>query len=484
MVQVFNWKFFEQVAVALIQFGILLVFVRFVTPMEMGIAIICLAIIHIVNNLFVNSLSKFLIQKENVDELDYSTILLSQLALATVFYSLLYGIAGVLANWLQLDVIVTALRIISVTLFFYAISSLYKAHIIRTENYYASFWISVSSASIAAILCFFLAIFQYGLYTFLLWTFFYQFYSVLLLLLFYKWRPRIRFSIERLTHIFIDGWKLMVPSIADVLLRNGQLVAIGHFYNPLALSFYVRGERFSGVFVQQTTQEIHTTLHPKLVKFKDDTVALLAKMRETIVLSGFVMFPLLTFLFVMAEPLVVLLFGERWLMTVPFIQIFCVYYAFLPVASILLQTIIVLDQSNQLKSLKLELTKKGILLLIWVVSFPFGVQAVAGSMIVFILINLFLNRFLLEKYINYPVVQLLKDVTPAILLSSTMGVLIYILNFILPSSSILLIVTQFVLGALFYGSLAYTLKLHGWKLFVKTTYPFYRKISRKRSSTM
>ena len=152
MGQAISWKFFERFFVAFIQFVIILVLVRFVSPNEMGIAIICLAIFHIVNSLFVNSLSNFLIQKEKVDEVDYSTTLISQLALATIFYSILYGLASVLASWLQLDGIVTALRIVGVTLFFYAVSSLYTVHMIRTVNYSSLFFIIVGSALIAAIL--------------------------------------------------------------------------------------------------------------------------------------------------------------------------------------------------------------------------------------------------------------------------------------------------------------------------------------------
>ena len=90
MEQVFIWKFFERFIIAFIQFAILLVFVRFVAPDEMGIAIICLAIFHIINSVFVIRLSNALLQKAEVDELDYSTIVFSQLFVATVLYILLY----------------------------------------------------------------------------------------------------------------------------------------------------------------------------------------------------------------------------------------------------------------------------------------------------------------------------------------------------------------------------------------------------------
>jgi len=481
MEQAISWKFFERFIVSFIQFVIILVLVRFVSPNEMGIAIICLAIFHIVNSLSVNWLSNILIQKDEVDELDYSTTLISQLVLATIFYSLLYGSTSILASWLQLDVIVIALRILGVSLFFYAMSSLYTAHMIRTANYRSLFFISAGSAFIAAILCFFLAIFQYGLFAVLLWTFFYQLFSVLLMILFYIWRPKIRFSYQRLSDIVTGGWKLTVTSIVDVLFRNGQLVAIGQFFNPAALSFYVRGERFPGVFVQQYTHVTDTTFHPILAKVKDDSLKLHLKMREIIVLSGFVIFPLLTILFVTAEPLILSLFGESWLMVVPFIQIFCIYYGFVPVASVFTQALTALDSTEKL--IKMDFIKKGVLLLLWGISFPFGVQAVAGSMIIFIFINLLLTNIYLKKYIDYSLAQVLKDSAPALLLSCTMGVLNYILHFILPSS-ILLIVFQFVLGALFYGSLAYYFKLQGWQLFVKVAHTFYGRFSRIKSPTL
>ncbi len=486
MKQAYIWKYFERFIVAFIQFIVLLMFVRFVAPDEMGIALICLAIFHIVNSVFVIRLSNVLIQKAEVDELDISTTLVSQLVLATVFYSLLYVSSGVVASWLQLDVMATALRILGVSLFFYAVSSIYTAHMIRFFKYSSLFSINVSSAMIAAILCFFLAIFRYGPYAVLLWTFFYQLFSVLLMILFYKWRPKIGFSYHRVSTIVNNGWKNTVNPVIDVLFINGQKVAIGLVFNPAALSFYVRGERVPGVGIQQTTQMFQDKLIPMFAKVKHNSLVLHLKMREMVVLSGFIIIPLMTLLLVSAEQLILIMFGEQWLFAVPYMQIFCVYYAFLPVSSVFLQAFNALDLKNQ--SIKLDFLKKGILLLLWLISFPLGLQAVALSMIVYIIISLFLNSYFLKTSINYSIVHVLKDLAPVILISSTMGVLIYLLHYILPSS-VSLIIFQFVLGLLFYGMLAYFFKLQGWKLLIKVVYEFYvryqeRRILRKKAASL
>ena len=486
MEHAFTWKYFERIVVALIQFAVMLVLVRFVAPDEMGIAIICLAIFHIVNSVFVIRLSNALIQKADVDELDFSTALISQLVLATVFYILLYVSTGVVASWLQLDVIVTALRILGVTVFFYAVSSLYTAHMIRFYNHSSLFSINVSSALIAAILCFFLAIFRYGPFAVILWTFFYQLFSVLLMLLFYKWRPRIGFSFHRITNMVNGRWKPIMMSVVDALFTNGQKVAIGYVFHPAALSFYVRGERLPGVFMQQFTQGFHDRLLLVFAKVKDDTLKLHLKMREMVVLSGFVIVPLMTILLVTAEQLILFMFSERWLFAVPYMQIFCVYYAFLPISAVFSQTFIALDLTDQ--SIKLNFINKGILLLLWLINFPLGLQAVALSMIGYIIISLFLNSYFLKTYINYSMVHVMKDLAPIILISSTMGVLIYLLHYILPSS-FLLIVIQFVIGALLYGTLAFSLKLQAWKLLVKVAYEIYvrfikRRISRENSTSI
>ena len=479
--RVSSWAVFERLIVATIQFAILLVLVRFVLPSEMGIAILCLAIIFFINSAFVSSLSNILLQKDEVDELDYSTAFYGQLIVATIFYSLLYVSAGVLARWLQIDGMETALRIMGITLFFYAISSLYKVHMRRTVHDTSSFFLQVWSAFIAAILCFFLAIFQYGTYAVLLWTFFYQFFFVLLLILFYTWRPRLRFSYQRLRATLMDGWQLVVTSGVDSLFRNGQLVAIGQLFQPAALSFYVRGDRLPRSIVEQWMPSFQHTLHRMVTKLKHDGEKLQIKIRGIVVLSGFVIFPLMTLLFVTAEPLILVLFGERWLMTVPFVQIFSIYYAILSVASVFSQSIILLESSERL--MKLDLLLKGILLLLWVISFPFGVQAVAVSMVVYSIISLCLHRFLMKPYIHYPMVQVVKDCAPAFLLSCTMGVLIYGLQFLLPSS-ILLIMLQIIIGALFYGGLAYYLKFHGWNLFAQTVSALYGRISLKKSTKL
>ena len=481
MDQSFSWRFFEHFIVAFLQFAVMLVFVRFVAPDQMGIAIICLAIFHLVNSVFVIRLSNVLIQKDEVDELDFSTTLLSQLVLATLFYLILYGSSGVVASWFQLDVIGTALRIVGVTVFFYAVSSLYTAHIIRSIKYSSLFFINSMSALIAAIICIFLVLFQYGLFSVLLWTFFYQLFSVLLMVLFYEWRPRMQFSLRRLTSLVNEGRKQIgVMSGVNALFKNGQQVAVGYFFNPAALSFYVRGERIPAGLLQQFAHVFHEKLLPLFLKGKDDAKKLHLKIRELVVLSGFVILPFMTLIFVTADQLILLLFGERWLFAVPFMQIFCVYYTFLSISSVFSQAMTALDLTGPY--IKINVLKKGILLLLWLISFPLGIKAVALSMIVFSIISLFLNRFFLKPYINYGTVQMFKDLAPVFVLSTTMGVLIYLLHYLLPSS-LLFIVFQFVLGALFYGSLAYFFKLQGWKLLGSTLYAFYTRYAKRRLSS-
>ena len=73
---------------------------------------------------------------------------------------------------------------------------------------------------------------------------------------------------------------------------------------------------------------------------------------------------------VVAEPLVQVLLTEKWFSAIPFVQLFCLSYIWLPVQTVNLQVISALGRSDitlRLKSLK------AISVIILVIAVPYGV---------------------------------------------------------------------------------------------------------------
>jgi O-antigen/teichoic acid export membrane protein len=144
--------------------------------------------------------------------------------------------------------------------------------------------------------------------------------------------------------------------------------------------------------------------------------------RRSIVTSSYLIFPMMMGLIVVAEPLIRILLTEKWLPSVPFLQLMSIAYAFWPISTANQQVVIALGRSDVI--LKLELINKFIGMLVLFISIPFGIEAMVISKIVVSFISAFINSIPNKKYLNYSFLDQWRDVMPAMLLSILVGILI------------------------------------------------------------
>ncbi|HJJ50716.1 MAG TPA: oligosaccharide flippase family protein, partial [Methanocorpusculum sp.] len=204
---------------------------------------------------------------------------------------------------------------------------------------------------------------------------------------------------------------------------------------------------------------------PAYAKYQDEKDTVKQIMRRALKTSSFIVFPTMAGLAVTAEPLVTLLLTDKWLMCVPFIQIFCCLYVLWPIQTVNLQAINGIGRSDVF--LKLEIIKKIIGVTIIIIAVPIGIYAMAIGMVLTGIIATFINAYPNKKLLNYSILQQWKDLMPALVLSLVMAGIVYSVLFLeLPDIVSLLI--QIPLGILVYFGLAKLFKLDSFTYIVDT----------------
>lgn len=167
------------------------------------------------------------------------------------------------------------------------------------------------------------------------------YYFSLMLFLFFEvpWRPHLLFSRKNIRQLFSFGWKILVSGLLDTIWQNIYALVIGRKYTSADLGAYNRGEQFPKIIVTNLSQAVQSVMLPAYSKLQDDTEALRSMARRSMKLSAFLIFPMMAGLSAVAEPLIRLLLGEKWMGAVPYLVIMAVSYAVYPVHIINLQII-------------------------------------------------------------------------------------------------------------------------------------------------
>ena len=285
----------------------------------------------------------------------------------------------------------------------------------------------------------------------------------ILLLILIRWRPRRVFSFARVKSHLRFGWKLLVSGLLDTGFTNLRSAVIGKKFSDDALAFYTRGKQFPELAMNAINGSISSVILPVLSEQQDETERMKQTMRRSIMLSSFLVVPMMAGLAAVAEPMIRFLLTDKWLPCMPFLQLCCMDYALYPIHTNNLSAINAKGRSDVF--LKLEIIKKAYglaILLVSVLCFD-GVMAIAWGGVISSLVSAAVNAHPNRELIRYGFLEQMRDILPTILISLVMFGVVYAMNALaLPAAALL--VLQIAVGAAVYGGLSLLFKVESVQL--------------------
>ncbi|MGE7689368.1 lipopolysaccharide biosynthesis protein [Lysinibacillus sp. NPDC097214] len=459
------WKLMERGGTQGIQFVVMILLARLLLPEDFGLIVLVAVFITLAGVFVQSGFNTALIQKKDADEVDFSTIFFLNLVVATVLYVILFFMAPLIATFFDQLQLTLVLRILSLTLFFGSINSIQNAVIARNMQFKKLFFSSLGSVVVSGIIGIVMAYANYGVWALVGQQLTNQFLVTAILWFTVKWRPKLIFSIVRARSLFSFGWKLMVSSLIDTMDTNIRSLLIGKMFSPSIVGFYSRGEQFPNLLVSNINGSMQSVMFPALASQQENRSRVKEMVRRSIVTSSFIIFPMMVGLAVIAEPLVKLLLTDKWLPTVPYLQIFCAAYALWPIHTVNLQAINALGRSDIF--LKLEIVKKILGLAILGITIPFGVHVMALGVVITGFLSTFINAYPNLILLNYSIQEQWKDIMPSLLLSLVMGLVVFSIK-LYAMTAVLTIIIQIFVGIVFYVVLAKLFKLECFTYLVLT----------------
>ena len=197
-------------------------------------------------------------------------------------------------------------------------------------------------------------------------------------------------------------------------------------------------------------------LFPSLAKSQSDKDTVKRMARRSLKTGMFIMLPIMTGLAVCAEPLVSVFLTEKWLPAVIYMRLFCIAFAFYPIHTANLNVMKALGRSELI--LVLELIKKGLGIVLLLITLMISPVAVAVSAVIASVLCILVNAWPNKKLIDYGVLSQIKDFISYVLLSAAMGGIVYLAGLIPVTDGIRLLI-QIPLGIIVYIGLSEVLHI-------------------------
>ena len=412
------WRFLERFGAQGVTFVVSIILARLLDPEVYGIVAIVTVFTAILNVFIDSGLGNALIQKKDADDLDFSSVFFFNMFMCVVLYLLLFAAAPFIANFYKMPLLTPVIRVMSLTVIISGIKNVQQAYVSKNLLFKRFFFATLGGTIGAAVLGIWMAYKGYGVWALVAQGLFNTAVDTLILWITVKWRPKLMFSFERFKGLFSFGWKLLVSQLIDTVYNNLRQLIIGKLYNADNLAYYNRGYMLPNVFVVNVNTAIDSVLFPVMSNAQDNVESVRAMTRRSIQVRSYVMWPIMLGIAAVSKPLVAVLLTEKWLPCVPYVIIFCISYAFLPMETANLNAIKAMGRSDIF--LRLTVIKKIIGFIILLATMWFGPLIMAASNLFFSVVNQVINAWPNRKLLNYSYGQQIADILPSMLLSGVM----------------------------------------------------------------
>ncbi len=413
------WRFAERSGAQGIQFIVSVILARLLTPADYGLIGLITVFTSIALVFATSSFGQALVQKQNADNKDFSSVFFFSLVFSVILYGVLFAVAPAIAEFYDEPKLTAVVRVLGLNIIVGAANSVQQAYVQKTMQFKRFFMATLGGTIVSAFVGIGIAYGGGGVWALVGQNLSQQIIGVVVLWFTVKWRPELTFSPNRMKGMFSYGWKLLCSSLLDTVYNNIYSLIIGKFHTASDLGYYNRGKQFPVLIIQNINSAIDSVLFPVMSKIQSNPAKLKAMMRRSMKTSTFVIFPMMAGLAAVAEPLTVLLLTDKWLPAVPFIRFCCFTYAFWPVHTANLQAIKALGRSDVF--LKLEIAKKFVGVATLIITLPFGLTAMMWGRCVSTVIGTIINASPNKKLMNYSYIEQMRDILPAFALSLVMA---------------------------------------------------------------
>ena len=406
---------------------IAVILARLLTPEDFGVIALIMVFITLCNTVIDSGFSNALIQKKEAIQSDFCSVFFINITLGLFLYAAMFFAAPLIARFYDSPRITCYLRIASLVLIISSFSRVQQAVLNKNMMFRLSFRINWVSLGISGVVGIIMAYRGFGVWALIAQQICNATIACLLLWLLVKWRPRLCFDRARTKKLFQFGWKFLVSSFLDTLYNNLYSVVIGKIANLTEMGFYNNGKSIPALGMETVCGTAGSVLFPAFSQLQDDR----EKMRELAERSlqniMFLVIPALTLLFILAEPFIRIVFTDKWLPCVIYLQLCCIFFFYWPLHITNLQIISACGRSDIF--LILEILKKAQAATVILLTYRYGVVTMVATQATFGLVDFFENAWFNRKLINYAPWRQLWDVLPMLSVAVISGGGVY---FILP----------------------------------------------------
>lgn len=339
VLQSFLYSGLGNTAGKLINVAALFVVLKFISPAELGIASIVLAIFSIVYSLSEMGLGVALVQAQKLDRQQVDTFFWLSLCVTVPVYLFIYIAAPLASAFYKQPELTNLIRFYGLVVIIFSLYMVSR-NMLKRELEFKQITIAENSSLIcSAFIMVWFAYRGWGAWSIIIGEFTNRAGQLVMLQFYYPYFPKLQFNYQKIKKHVQFGLYATGSRLLGNLYSNADYLIVGKFFGAEAVGIYTLAFRIVRDTVQTLITNINEVAYPALAKLQGNIIRLKKYfyiiVKGSLLLISFVLIILSTYI----RELLVLFGYNKWLEAVPLIYIFTGYAIFRSVEAVIPQLI-------------------------------------------------------------------------------------------------------------------------------------------------
>lgn len=436
------WKLLQNFGTTLISFLLQIWLARLLLPTDYGLVALTSVFITLSMIVIQTGFTSALIQKPSLHEHEIYSVHYASIVIAIVIYGIVYAIAPLVSWFYDEPILIKVLRMQGLVIPIASLYSVPMSIIQRNLQLKKTFYAGIVGMVGQGIVGIILALNGFGVWALVYGSLTNAILTCVFIILLSGWKPKRQFSMGPVRELLPFSSKILATNLLNTLSSNLKPLITGRAYSPELLGYYNRGYQFPSLIMINVDGAITSVAFPLLSRFQSDYTALTDKLRKSLQTSLYFVWPAMIGLMVVAETLINLLLTDRWLPSVPFLQLTaleCMLWPF----SIFIHATNAIGKSGL--SLRLNILSKTFDVLVMAVTIRYGIYVFIASTILSSLVTTSIIIVIVSRIIGLSLKELVSDILPIFIVSVGMGTLVFWVGSCM-TSPLIKIVVQVLVG--------------------------------------
>lgn len=463
------WRIIEQFSTKGISLLVTIVLTRLITPSAYGLIALTAVFTNLSDILIDGGFSTALIRKKEVDDYDFSCVLIVSFSLAIILYTLIFLGAPAIASYYEEPRLVSILRIIGLILFIQAFSAVRTAIVNRNMQFKLLFRCNFTGAVISGIMGIIMACVGLDVWALVIQRLLQVTLSTIFLFSRMRWKMHFHFELKRIKTIFSFSLNVVVASLINYISGSLYNLVVGKKYSVVDLGYSDKGAQLPQQASLYTFGAMSSVLLPTLSSYQNDMDKFKRVVRKVFQMTNYLIAPMMVGLAMVSRELIVILFTDVWTPAAPIMQSYCLYYYATPLMLICVQVFFALGYSaTRVKTEFIRMIMQVLAIIVVGVIFGGSINQLAFACAIVAVLSAVVAFAEVGKMIAYTLKEILSDMLKPIIASLVMALSIFMLDYLMQNviyvySNVILLLSKISIGVVVYLGLSILLKINGFQ---------------------